>query len=283
MTPAQKSMVREARETFHASLLKGPLTVDETGIPSIADKGNRKSIELSKAIVERIGTASVQEKKAGQTAGDNFEGAVTKYISSTFGKLHHLRPGTWNVEQGGGAVSRFSQLSHLADLQHLISENPKIRASISGDYMITPDVVVSRLPEPDEQLNAPGTIIADGDATLTPLRAANNPLPLLHATISCKWTIRSDRVQNTRTEAQNLIRNRKGHVPHIVAVTAEPLPSRLAAIALGTADLDCLYHFALNELVDADQQLEYNEDMLALLIEGKRIRDISDLPLDLAI
>ncbi|MBN1975836.1 MAG: restriction endonuclease, partial [Anaerolineae bacterium] len=33
--------------------------------------------------------------------------------------------------------------------------------------------------------------------------------------MSCKWTIRSDRGQNPRTEVLNLIRNRKGHLPHI--------------------------------------------------------------------
>ncbi|MBO9364254.1 MAG: restriction endonuclease, partial [Roseiflexus sp.] len=64
---------------------------------------------------------------------------------------------------------------------------------------------------------------------------------MLHASISRKWTIRSDRSQNIRTEAMNLIRNRKGHTPHIVAVTAEPLPTRIASLALGTGDLDCVY------------------------------------------
>src|ERR1035438_2137764 len=75
--------------------------------------------------------------------------------------------------------------------------------------------------------------------------ASNGGLPILHASISCKWTIRSDRVQNARSEALNLIRNRKGRLPHVVVVTGEPLPSRLSAIALGTGDIDCVYHFAL--------------------------------------
>lgn len=104
-----------------------------------------------------------------------------------------------------------------------------------------------------------------------------------HASISYKWTLRSDRGQNARTEALNLIRNRKGHTPHIAAVTAEPLPTRIASLALGTGDLDCVYHFALPELQAAivgtnnvDQM-----DMLTTLVDGKRLRDISDLPFDL--
>ena len=108
----------------------------------------------------------------------------------------------------------------------------------------------------------------------------------MHASISCKWTIRSDRSQNTRTEALNLIRNRKGNLPHIVAVTAEPLPMRIASLALGTGDIDCVYHFALGELRQVCETVPRAEDqleMLEVMVEGNRLRDISDLPFDIAV
>ena len=121
----------------------------------------------------------------------------------------------------------------------------------------------------------------------TPLRAVNrtDSSLILHASISCKWTVRSDRAQNIRTEGLNLIRNRKGHTPHIVAVTAEPLPTRLASLALGTGDLDCVYHFALPELLIAVTKAGSSDqlEMLLAMVDGRRLRDISDLPLDLAI
>ncbi|MCI6794935.1 MAG: NgoMIV family type II restriction endonuclease [Lachnospiraceae bacterium] len=68
-------------------------------------------------------------------------------------------------------------------------------------------------------------------------------------------------------------------------VTGEPLPSRLSSLALGTGDIDCVYHFALYELIDAvkDTGAEDSIEILKILVEGKRLRDISDLPLDLAI
>ncbi|MCK9509582.1 MAG: NgoMIV family type II restriction endonuclease [Pigmentiphaga sp.] len=108
---------------------------------------------------------------------------------------------------------------------------------------------------------------------------------MLHASISCKWTIRSDRAQNARSEALNLVRNRKGHLPHVVVVTAEPTPSRLASIALGTGDIDCVYHFALYELQQTLERLNMHDasDMLAVMVNGRRLKDISDLPLDLAV
>ena len=82
-----------------------------------------------------------------------------------------------------------------------------------------------------------------------------------------------------------MIRNRKGLTPHIVVVTGEPLPSRLSSLALGTGDIDCVYHFSLYELIDAvkDTGAEDSIEILKILVEGKRLRDISDLPLDLAI
>lgn len=81
------------------------------------------------------------------------------------------------------------------------------------------------------------------------------------------------------------MRNRKGRLPHVVVTTAEPLPSRLASIALGTGDIDCVYHFALYELQATVADLGYADaaEMLAIMVDGRRLKDISDLPLDLAV
>jgi len=68
-------------------------------------------------------------------------------------------------------------------------------------------------------------------------------------------------------------------------VIAEPLPTRIASIALGTGDLDCVYHFALHELrlSAAKYGNDGQQDMLQALVSGRRLRDISDLPFDLAL
>ena len=98
-------------------------------------------------------------------------------------------------------------------------------------------------------------------------------------------TIRSDRAQNSRSESLNLIRNRKGRLPHIAVITAEPLPSRIASIALGTGDIDCVYHFARYELQATLQELglENALELMAIMVNGGRLKDIADLPLDLAV
>ena len=100
----------------------------------------------------------------------------------------------------------------------------------------------------------------------------------LHAAVSCKWTIRSDRVQNIRHEGVVLTRHRRGRQPHFVAVTAEPLPSRLASITRGTGELDCVYHVALQPLRTACNRSQRASDTLEELIEQDRLRPFGELP-----
>jgi len=70
-----------------------------------------------------------------------------------------------------------------------------------------------------------------------------------------------------------------------MVITAEPHPERLAAMCLGTGDIDYVYHFALPELSATVTDLGYSvaEDTLEELVAGHRLRDICDLPLDLAV
>jgi hypothetical protein len=183
-------------------------------------------------------------------------------------------------------ISRFAQYQHLARLNELIEAHPEARSAL-GDYVVKPDVVVARYPVADQEINRDREVVAPGSPPyLSPLRRADaeSAAPLiLHASISCKLTLRSDRSQNARTEGLNLIRNRKGRTPHIAVVTAEPMPTRIASLALGTGDIDCVYHIALDELVSAAKDLsdESALDALNTMIEGSRLRDIADLPFDL--
>ncbi|RLC80441.1 MAG: restriction endonuclease, partial [Chloroflexi bacterium] len=225
----------------------------------------------------------------GQRAGALFEQITKDFLEKAFSLLNHLRPGEWEFFVASVYISRFEQYEHLATLSEFIQKQEELMATLGIDYIIKPDIVIGRRPVSDGVINQHRIVIEPELplAVYTPLREHNRPSGtlILHASISCKWTIRSDRAQNTRTEALNLIRNRKGHTPHIVAVTAEPLPTRIASLALGTGDIDCVYHFALSELQIAIEESGNQDqaDMLYTLINGRRLRDISDLPFDLAI
>jgi hypothetical protein len=279
--------IAELRRAYHRKIC-GKILSDRDGVSNIADRGNKASVAIAREIIGRLDYVFAETAPSGQTAGDLFELFTKEFLADSFALLHHLRPGKWffSVNQ---SISLFEQYEHLANLAQVLREQPELAAALGGDYLVTPDIIVSRQPVTDAEINHNEAIISETDSycRLTPLRAGNRSETtlILHASISCKWTIRSDRAQNIRTEGLNLIRNRKGHTPHVAAVTAEPLPTRLASLALGTGDLDCVYHFALSELQEAVTALanEDQMDILTTMINGRRLRDISDLPMDLAI
>lgn len=198
-------------------------------------------------------------------------------------------PETWTILQLGNnnklKTSDFAQYEHLAYLNALTTQNAQLAAALGNDYLVAPDVVVYRDLYEDSEINAAQLIVDDEICKMADIRKSNGGKPILHASVSAKYTMRSDRAQNSRTEALNLIRNRKGHLPHIVVVTAEPMPNRLASLALGTGDIDCVYHFALYELIRAVKEAGSEDavETLETLVQGKRLKDISDLPLDLSV
>ncbi len=279
----------KARAAFHAHLKNTILRVDANNIPSNPDKDSRISVAIAQGIVKRLGIYSPGVRLAGQSSGNRFEEICAAFLKKTFLHLEHLRPGKWKILRTASRnrleIAGFEQYQHLLALDKAARENPDLAAILGSDYTITPDILIAREPEEDNVINLKRKLVDDSVTRHASLRKKNNPLPLLHASISCKWTIRSDRAQNARSEALNLIRNRKGPLPHICIITGEPLPSRIASIALGTGDINCVYHFALPELLSTVQELDAEDsvNMLKTMVEGKRLRDISDLPLDLAI
>lgn len=277
------------RRRYHARLLGSVLSRDKHGRPTNADKDSKLSVNLAEGILGRIGQSTRRARSAGQTSGREFESACADFVRSTFDSLAHLRPGHWTIAHIAGrsrlAIADYEQFQHLVSLDKAARASPALAASLGNAYTITPDVVVVRRPESDSQINKRRGLVDETIAKQASLRARFQGKSILHASISCKWTIRSDRAQNARAEALNLIRNRKGRVPHVVVVTGEPLPSRIASLALGTGDLDCVYHFALPELLDTVREVgaEDAHDMLEIMVTGNRLKDISDLPLDLAV
>lgn len=279
-------ILEQTRNNYLKAVCSNLLTIDPSGIPNNADKHSKISTNLAKGIISEIGYKVTRRKKvAGQTAGKSFEDLTASYLEEAFAYLKHLRSGKFEFFISK-SISEFEQYEHLAELTQALKKNRTLKATL-GDYLINPDIVVGRYPVDDKEINSKANLINNKTevGTYTPLRMKNSSKLILHASISCKWTIRSDRSQNSRTEGLNLIRNRKGKTPHIVIITAEPYPQRIASLALGTGDIDCVYHFALRELVATTHNLNNESvlDSLETMVEGKRLRDISDLPFDLAI
>ncbi len=199
-------------------------------------------------MLEQMGR-NVEEPDIG-SPGPLLEAATREFLAVA---LPVLAPGReWMV--GQREITAFSQYRHLAALNDLVAENPVLRVELGRDYLIAPDVTVG-IPFDPEGL-------------------------FLHAAVSAKWTIRSDRVQNIRHEAVVMIRSRRGRLPHIAAVTAEPMPTRLASIARGTGEIDAVYHVAYAELLEAVLAVGTDEQRRTLdeLINQRRLYPLSRLP-----
>ena len=225
------------------------------GVPNNADIDSVTSCAIAAEILSILDVDRVTVDK--EAPGTALEMAVATYLREALPAVHPAR--AWEVDHRK-RITDFRQYEHLTRLDSIVREHPTLRSEIGLDYLIKPDVTV-------------GIIIAGG------------PPPLLHAAISCKWTIRSDRVQNIRHEGVILTRSRRGRQPHIVTVTAEPLPTRLAAIARGTGEVDAVYHVALDELVHATEQAGNAEQLGVLeeMITQNRLADFETLVEVLAI
>jgi NgoMIV restriction enzyme len=192
-------------------------------VPNFADVDNAESMRIAAGVLDFLAVDRDVPSKVPKDPGGPLEQAVCDHLGWALADEHSGRG--WQVSRGM-VITGFDQYAHLSEIHALVRANPGLRITIGMDYLIRPDVTV-------------------GLAHVT----TASGLPPLHAAISCKWTIRSDRVQNIRHECLQMIRHRRGRQPHLVTVTAEPLPSRLASIARGTGEVDAVYHIAYDALM----------------------------------
>ncbi len=263
--------------------ISGRLAPQVEGAVSVADVDNASSIAIAWEWAARL-PGSFCPVEPTQDSGKLFQFAVRDFLERGFLLGADIRPGNWHWKTEH-AIAHFDQYSHMNEIRQALEANKELRTIFSEQFVVKPDIVVYRSPIRAEDVGRQdGSPIATFSPLLDDAQLAHGH-PLLHASISCKITMRSDRAQNTRTEALNLLRNRKGRAPSIVAVTAEPLPTRLSSLALGTGDVDFVYHAGLPELREALSAVgnEDQLDMLNTIVQGRRLRDIGDLVLDLLI
>jgi NgoMIV restriction enzyme len=235
---------------FVGSLLGWRVMRTGRRVPNTADTDNNTSLAISADILRQLGITHTNPLSGAQ-AGRKLEEAVASYLGAQLPALDPSRQ--WGVRRGR-VVSDFDQYAHLARLQSVIDRDTSrvLSTEIGTDYLIAPDV-----------------------AAWIPSRTGE----FLHAAIPCKWTIRSDRVQNIRHEGIVLTRHRRGRQPHIVVVTPEPLPTRLASIARGTGEVDAVYHLVLDELKAATATVgtRQQKETLDELTSQKRVLPFDDL------
>lgn len=283
-----ESLIAAERSKYHEYIVSsGVLSTDLNGVTSNADTSSRLSMDIAGRLAAALG-AGTRSKLIGQRAGADFEKANMMFLEATFPKLQNLRPGSWHIVKLGNKssmkTSSFAQYGHLEHLSELTAADTLLRASLGNDYMISPDVVIYRDPVPDDIINSSRPIVDDTISLMSDLRTRKESMPILHASISAKWTMRSDRAEQPHRGSRIDTEQKGASPPHSGCYGRTcTRPSGLPRSWPG--DIDCMYHFALYELAEAVRDSGYEDsiEMLNMLITGKRIKDISDLPLDLAV
>lgn len=229
-------------------------------VPNSADSSSTPSKAIARAILEHL---TVEPEVILQVTPKNLGPALERAVQADLERvLPETDPSrTWQVDHKK-VVADFSQYAHLGNVKKAVRRNPVLSADLGLDYLIRPDVTVG--------------VKQNSSSADTDL--------FLHAAVSCKWTIRSDRVQNIRHEFLQMIRHRRGRLPHLVTVTAEPMPSRIAAIARGTGEVDAVYHIAfaaLQQAVEAVGSRQQKDDLAECVGQG-RLRPYEELACTLA-
>lgn len=178
------------------------------------------------------------------------------------------------------AVAASEQREALKETRKALKETRKALEK-SRDSWLKNDELVNRLRNamPDES-------VLKLDITVSPPPPEEgDPTPRLLAALSSKWTLRTDRGQDPITHGNKMSALRRGPMPHYALVTLEPRSAMLALVAEGSGAVDCVYHLALDELIQAGRVLVKHDprqkrkpyERLIRLVEQGRIRAWSDL------
>ncbi|MEV1043778.1 NgoMIV family type II restriction endonuclease [Streptomyces sp. NPDC049916] len=200
-------------------------TLGRENLPNIADGAQRASLSISGHMFQRLNIGDVVDRDADKANDESLGRLLEEQVATDLReKLTEECPHiAWDVQRNA-RIWDFAQYAHIKELRDVARKYPEVEALVGDDYLIDPDVTVG---------------------VLRPLGVS------LRAAVSCKWTIRSDRAQNVRHEFNSMIKSRRGRAPHLIAVTAEPLPSRLSSLTQGMGEIDAVYHVAYGLIDEA--------------------------------
>ena len=249
-------VLRDARQEYHWSLQQRLWSVSG-GLPSNSDPASRISVEIGFALAEALGATADLPQLDGPAAGVEFERRTTRFIESALSCVDEVTQADWRIETGT-SIAEFKRYDHLNGARHAAATNNQLATVLYDDHSLAPGIFVGR--------------------KLKSNHPASSGLAVLSGVVACKWMIPRDIGQM----AINLLRCPEVPAERVAVVTAEPLPGRMASIAIGTGQ-PCTYHVALKELQDILAQTRWYEsqEMLDIMVDQGRLRDILDLPLDL--
>lgn len=270
-----------------------------TGKPNTSDASDAFSVELGRALFEAMGVSPAAQ--AQHATGTALSRAVADDLArrlSEAGSDLNVLP-----EQ---ALSAFEQFRHVALLAS-VSAGPSRDEQKAWDALLR--FVRSRITHPRRSLDRLEALINEyqaarrtatdrrrqlvedvGEENLLKLdvtgsrQLPDRPTPNLELGLSLKWSLRTDRAQDCRSQGAKMAALRRGRMPHFAAITMEPRPYMLNILGGGSGEVDCVYHLDLPSLSTAIEATCANHgsrrramDTFRRLVEQQRLRDYDEL------
>ncbi|MCG8603742.1 NgoMIV family type II restriction endonuclease [bacterium] len=146
----------QLRRQYHLRICKELLRIKadskKEDYPNNADGDSKISVRIAWEIVKQLCSKPIYGSISGQRAGSSFQEITKEFIEKTFQLLHHIRPGKW-IYSINTSISNFSQYQDLAVIEEVVKESPELTTTLGTDYIVSPDIVIGREPEPDKEIN----------------------------------------------------------------------------------------------------------------------------------
>lgn len=266
------------------------------GKPNTSDASDAFSVELGEALFDAMGVPT------GTSAPSGVDKKMSQLLAADLGSRVS---GTGLEVLPERPLESFAQFRHIGVLRNFQAEpSPgvtkavkRLRAFAMRSVTTPPRTVTKRDTLFDEldQALADETairrqIIDDlGEESLlgldvTASRPQATGLPHLEAGFSLKWSLRTDRAQDPRSQGAKMSALRRGRMPHFAAVTMEPRPYMLRILGGGSGEVDVVYHLDLPSLATALEKTttgrprrRETRDQFRRLVDQRRLLDYDDL------
>lgn len=270
------------------------------GKPNTSDSSDKASVALGNALFDVLGVDPA--RRGDEPTGSPFAVKVAEHLTAQVAGS----PGTVVVapERPLNVFQQYRHVGALADVEPGTSTAyDRAWQSLTRELrkrVVTPPAAVRRMDELITGVEAALELdVARRRRALTEVGAESllkvdvtiadpqaDRLPELVVGLSLKWSLRTDRAQDCRSQGAKVSALRRGRMPHFAAVTMEPRPYMLNLLGGGSGDIDCVYHLdlpALTAAIDAvygartDKNSQRTRATFERLVEQRRVRDYDEL------
>lgn len=268
------------------------------GKPNTSDASETFSVELGEALFRALGVEP--GARGGEPTGAPFSREVAAALKSEL-----QARGSELIVEPERALNAFEQFRHVGALRDM---RPEPSREYGRAWRALGRFVRTRLNHPrdlarfDQLAEAVQKATADETETrrllleeigqesllkldVTAFQHRPGPkTPTLEIGLSLKWSLRTDRAQDCRSQGAKMAALRRGRMPHFAVVTMEPRPYMLNLLGGGSGEVDCVYHLdlpalstAIEETCTGNPRRRGTLETFNRLVAQRRLRDWDEL------